>query len=287
MHSEKIGEEIKRRRKAAGMTQVELAKAAGIHEITLSKLERGRTTPDLATLRRLEAALDAVEMKGEPPSSVQDLKRRREELKLSQQELANLSGVNNVTISRIERGESDARVGTIQKLHKAMDGVVSSTASRVPVASLPTQDEACGASAERAVEIPLLDVFASAGLGREQPDRDDVIEMIRVSADWLSANVAVSIKHLRIITARGDSMEPTFGDGDLLLVDTSASADADAIFVYVAGGQIFVKRLQRRPDGTRTAISDNAVYERLTITESVADFRIIGRVVYVWRGRKA
>lgn len=68
MHSEKVGEEIKRRRKAAGMTQVELAKAAGIHEITLSKLERGRTTPDLATLRRLEAALDAVEMKGEPPS---------------------------------------------------------------------------------------------------------------------------------------------------------------------------------------------------------------------------
>lgn len=137
------------------------------------------------------------------------------------------------------------------------------------------------------VDIPRLDVSASAGLGLDRPDADAVIEMIRVTRAWLSAHVTAPHDSLAIITARGDSMEPAFRDGDLLLVDTSAVLDRDAVFVFAINGQLYMKRLQRKPDGTITAISDNKErYEPFVISASTPDLHIIGRIVCVWKNER-
>ena len=45
-------------RKAAGLTQVELAKLAGVRPETVNRLERAKHTPDLATLNKINRALD-------------------------------------------------------------------------------------------------------------------------------------------------------------------------------------------------------------------------------------
>ena len=50
-----------RRRRAAGLSQAELARRAGIRPETLNRIERGRTTPDFATVRKLVLAMDAAE----------------------------------------------------------------------------------------------------------------------------------------------------------------------------------------------------------------------------------
>jgi DNA-binding XRE family transcriptional regulator len=53
-----------RRRRAAGLSQAELARRAGIRPETLNRIERGRTTPDFSTVRKLVVAMNAAELEG-------------------------------------------------------------------------------------------------------------------------------------------------------------------------------------------------------------------------------
>ena len=52
-----IAREVVADRKAAGMTQQELAKRAGIRQETLSRIESGKHTPTLKTLKKIDRAL--------------------------------------------------------------------------------------------------------------------------------------------------------------------------------------------------------------------------------------
>ena len=55
-----LGARIAQRRKEAGLTQKDLARAASIRPETLNRIERGRTTPDFATIRQLVVALNGA-----------------------------------------------------------------------------------------------------------------------------------------------------------------------------------------------------------------------------------
>jgi ribosome-binding protein aMBF1 (putative translation factor) len=56
-----LAKKLVRRRQSAGLSQVELARRAGIRQETLNRIERGRTTPDFATIRKLVVAMNAAE----------------------------------------------------------------------------------------------------------------------------------------------------------------------------------------------------------------------------------
>ena len=47
-------------RKAVGLSQSTLAKSARIRVETLNRLEKGKYTPDLATMAKINGALDAA-----------------------------------------------------------------------------------------------------------------------------------------------------------------------------------------------------------------------------------
>lgn len=63
-----LGQKLLERRTAKGMTQQELAVAAGLHAITVSRIERGAVQPDLSTVEALARALGATvaELLGDP-----------------------------------------------------------------------------------------------------------------------------------------------------------------------------------------------------------------------------
>ncbi len=63
-------------------------------------------------------------------SIARDIIRQRRELGLSQQDLANLAGVRQETISRIETGKHSAGVETIDKLAKAFKKAGKKAAAR-------------------------------------------------------------------------------------------------------------------------------------------------------------
>jgi DNA-binding XRE family transcriptional regulator len=56
-----LAEKLARRRKAAGLSQAELARRADVRAETLNRIERGRTTPDFATVRKLVVAMNAAQ----------------------------------------------------------------------------------------------------------------------------------------------------------------------------------------------------------------------------------
>lgn len=78
-------------------------------------------------------------------------------------------------------------------------------------------------------------------------------------------------------------MEPTFKDGDFVIVDISAKrAYTDAVFAYMLDDDLFVKRVQRS-GRSLVIMSDNPRYKTITLTPEDMEygFKIIGRVVTI------
>lgn len=133
------------------------------------------------------------------------------------------------------------------------------------------------------VYLPQFAVEASAGTGA-------VVEgghsngAVAFRADWLR-QVGVSPRHAHVLFARGDSMEPTIRDGDLLIIDRSIDRVVDAgIYVCTVGGMVVVKRVQIRRDGTLVLKSDNGHYDDEIIPPGeLESVTIEGRVC--WSGR--
>jgi SOS-response transcriptional repressor LexA len=138
--------------------------------------------------------------------------------------------------------------------------------------------------------IPVFEASASMGLGKIQPEQDLIVGGITLSNDWVRQNLGSisSSKNLAVIPAYGDSMTPTFRDGDLLLIDRGVdSIRLDAVYVLALSQELFVKRLQRRPDQSLLMISDNKAYEPYNITAKDRSLlSVLGRVVWAWNGLK-
>jgi len=126
--------------------------------------------------------------------------------------------------------------------------------------------------------IPFYDVEASAGAGSLVEQELKTSEMA-FRKDWLRFK-GLQISKCALIKAKGDSMEPTIHDGDLLLVDTSIDAiKDDSIYIVQTEHHLIVKRIQQDWDGSLIVISDNPRYEKRIIgSEQVKEVKIAGRV---------
>ncbi|NLS90843.1 MAG: helix-turn-helix transcriptional regulator [Planctomycetaceae bacterium] len=80
-----LAEKLVRRRRASGLSQAELARRAGIRPETLNRIERGRTTPDFATVRKLVLAMNAAE-EAAAQTSLADASRENESTKRTQKQ---------------------------------------------------------------------------------------------------------------------------------------------------------------------------------------------------------
>ena len=133
--------------------------------------------------------------------------------------------------------------------------------------------------------VPRLDVSASAGAGAF--DGDERAEShIAFDPAWLRQVARGAPDQLSIIRVEGDSMAPTLGDGDDILVDRGDGAERlrDGIYVLRMDDALVVKRLALHPAGrSLTVASDNPAYPSWPDCEPAA-VEIVGRVV--WTGRK-
>jgi transcriptional regulator with XRE-family HTH domain len=57
---ERLGSNVRRLRRAAGLSQIELADRCGMHFTEISRLERGRKDPQLSTIVKLARGLDVA-----------------------------------------------------------------------------------------------------------------------------------------------------------------------------------------------------------------------------------
>lgn len=139
--------------------------------------------------------------------------------------------------------------------------------------------------------VPQLDVAGGMALvGRETTDHLDIVRQVQVNLPQLRREISFSApSNLRIITGYGDSMEPTFRDGDPLLIDTGVSDILiDGVYVLERDRELFIKRVQRHPiDKTLIVSSDNRIYQPYVVSDAErSSFKILGRVLLAWNGRK-
>jgi len=135
------------------------------------------------------------------------------------------------------------------------------------------------------VLVPRYDVEGSMGNGHVIHS-EQIVDHLAFRAEWVRTELGTSSSSLVLISAVGDSMEPTLRAHDLLLIDRSVtSVKHDAIYAFAVDGELRIKRIQRLMDGTLIVKSDNANYgeERLPPDQSDS-INIIGRVV--WFGRR-
>ena len=138
------------------------------------------------------------------------------------------------------------------------------------------------------LSVPLLATSASMGPGVDQHD-DVVIGRLTLRPEWVT-KVLTSLSrpaNLRFIHGYGDSMEPTFQDGDILLVDTGVPAvKVDGIYVLEANERLYIKRVRQRLDGSFEISSDNPTVKTVDVLNGSHTVTVKGRVVWVWNGKK-
>jgi phage repressor protein C with HTH and peptisase S24 domain len=135
------------------------------------------------------------------------------------------------------------------------------------------------------VLVPRYDVEASAGAGALTV-AENVVDYMAFQEGWVRRTLGLDPERLALISAKGDSMEPTIRAGDLLLIDTSViEVEDDAIYILVMDGHLMVKRLQRFVGGVVAVKSDNAAYveQTLNAADLASHARIAGRVRWIGR----
>lgn len=132
------------------------------------------------------------------------------------------------------------------------------------------------------LRIRQLQVGASAGPGSLADD--EYAESMGFAPKWLR-RLGADPANLSLIVVDGDSMAPTLGDGDDIMVDHSAATRPlrDGIYVLRMEDVLLVKRVAMGPSGKLTIRSDNPQYPDWEDV-SAENVNIIGRVV--WTGRR-
>jgi phage repressor protein C with HTH and peptisase S24 domain len=195
----------------------------------------------------------------------------------------------------IKKAGGNSKIAEISKIPlRSLNNYTSGTAEPKAAALLALAD-ACGVTVDALLResmpevahgfslIPRLVVRPAAGAGTLAIG-DEVDDLVAFRSDWLR-RLGISPRFARAMFSRGDSMEPTIRDGDLLLVDESVDRVVDhGIYVVIYQGMVVVKRIQLRRDGALVLKSDNSLYdEEIVPAEEASDVQIAGRVR--WFGR--
>jgi len=167
---------------------------------------------------------------------------------LSASGLARRAGLDPTTFNKSKRvtAQGRARWPSTESIAKAL------TATGTPFDIFVTLIEQSGGAATRAV--PLIG-FAEAGAGGYFDDGG-----FPAGEGWDEiAFPAVTDEHAYALEVSGQSMEPAYRDGDVILVSPSAPIRrGDRVVVKTRGGEVMAKELRRRTAKTIELKSLNA-----------------------------
>ena len=244
---EKIGEKLEYFRKLFALNQADFGKKLGVTGAAISKIETSNQPPSETILKLMEYAF-----------------------LLNRKWLLNGDGDIFIRDASFQAGDV-AREIIYKEGSKAADQV---------------REEVTAYDSGKFIMVPKYDVQADAG-GGSIINSEQVVDHLAFKADWVSNVLKVKAQNLVLISAVGDSMEPSVTDGDLLAVDLGKKeVKEDGIYCFrTDDSRLMVKRLQRMPDSVIVVKSDNPNYEPFTVAPDYSGvFDVIGRVV--WVGRK-
>lgn len=190
------------------------------------------------------------------------------------------TGRTSKPIYDIDRGKS--RNPAIETLHLIAEVMGKPRDFFVNVFSgHPEADLSAGGEVDGDMQtVGIQHIDQAYGMGATFTDNPVEIEVLQFPKIWVDSITTTNPVFLTWTRGRGDSMEPTIRDGDLVLLDRSRRRvdEQDAMWAFTVGDVGAIKRL--RVKGDRFQIfSDNAAVDP---DEEPIDFvNIVGRVIFV------
>lgn len=191
------------------------------------------------------------------------IKEYRKLRNLTQKELGEKIGVKHNTISSYENGANEPEQNLLFKIANALD---------VSINDLFPETTSKG------VRIPILG-YVIAGVPIDAVE--DILGYEEISADLSRTGEFFCLR------IKGDSMEPTFTSGDIIVVRQQPDVESNEIAVVLVNGEEgTVKRIKKSPSGI-TLIGDNVssflptFYSNQEIEE--LPVRIIGKIIELRR----
>lgn len=133
--------------------------------------------------------------------------------------------------------------------------------------------------------LALVDeIDLALGMGASFLDgHPEVLGIVPFKEEWLRGLHEGPIDRLKVVRGRGDSMQPTIQDGDIVLVDTAHRRidDQDRIWAIAYGELGMIRRIRVTPRGTWMLMPDNAVVRPDEVGDGEA--AVIGRVIWIGR----
>lgn len=202
------------------------------------------------------------------------VKEFRECLQMTQGQFGELFELSTMQVSHIESGNREIKIELLNKMNNYglnIDWLLTGQGKM-----LHSQETTI--STHDSTRIPLLSVKASAGSGIVNYNEDEL--------EWISVPTILlnqyNPKHVKLLEVHGDSMKPTFLDGDWILVSTNhKQLQSERVFVIRINDELKVKRLDRDIRGNIIIASDNPAFktEELSPTEFTDfDVEIVGMV---------
>ena len=217
--------------------------------------------------------------------------QRIKEQRTTQAALAKAIGVSPQAISKLVTGET-TETSRLYQIARELEttpeyllGETDDPGSRLSDKRLPWKGAQPDTERDSdTVQVHHIDL--SFGLGAAITDTqifEDQAETLEFPKAWLRMITPNAPSQLCWARGRGDSMYPTIGDGDVILIDRSQRnlRDSDLIWAANYGDVAIVKRLRPMPDGGVKILSDND-----RVSPEVAydgELSIFGRVIAVVR----
>lgn len=223
------------------------------------------------------------------------LKDRLEELMAeygltTQQQLADFAGVSKGLVGQWFNGSTGLGAKPLSAFDKktsfSINWLADGTGDKYKTHVLPAITES---ESEDRIRFPRLNAEATCGAAGTINDHYiEVVDYVTVAAAWAREKLGGNLNKIQVITAHGDSMEPTIENGDVMFVDTAVEAfEGDGLYLlwYIDG--LKAKRLQSTVGGGLMIISDNSSYRTETVRgEDLNAVHIIGRIRGAWRLRQ-
>ena len=232
-----IGEQIKKYRNIKGMTQQEIADALGESSgRVIYNWEKGIGRPDCDKLAKL---CDLLDVSADELIGCKSMAQRP-------------TAIEWTTLQKYRALDEHGR--------EVVDYMIDSEYKRVRLSMKKPKP--------RMLKLDWFAQPASAGTGNIL-DSDLAEELfVPESAEAEQADFVISVG--------GDSMEPTYHDGDKVFVEKCDSVDVGEIGIFVVNGDVYIKEL-----GNKCLISHNEKYKPIRLGENDSIFccgRVIGIV---------
>lgn len=198
----------------------------------------------------------------------QRLRNLRESKKLNQKELAEILHINNSTLSQYE---SDTRVPSDEikiKIAEYFDVTLDYLIGKPIAPQTPTKHVP-----KKGIKIPVLGEV-QAGIPVEAIE--DIIDYEEITEDMARTGEFFGLQ------VRGQSMEPRFVEGDVVIVRKQADVNSGDIAIVLVNGDVAtIKKIKKQKNGI-TLMPLNPAFEPIFFNnEEISDLPVVilGKVV--------